>query len=43
MLTLQERKIILYISNLWTGPNTWGWYKGYRLSLKETLQKPEFG
>jgi hypothetical protein len=43
MLSLFEKQLIVKRSNEWNGPNSWGWADGYRLSLWEVIQKPEFG
>jgi hypothetical protein len=43
MLKLAERLLVAHHSAIWTGPNTWGFADGYRLSLKEALAKPAFG
>ena len=38
-----EKLLVANRSDEWTGPNSWGWNKGYKLSLQEVIQKPEFG
>jgi hypothetical protein len=43
MLTKEERLLVADVSRRWTGPNTWGWQDGYRMSLKGAIQNPGFG
>jgi len=43
MLTKQERILVADYSDEWTGPNTWGWLNGYRLSLWEAITHSEYG
>jgi hypothetical protein len=38
-----EKKLIAVRSNEWFGPNSWGFVNGYRLSLHQAIQHPEFG
>jgi hypothetical protein len=43
MLTNEERKLIKTKSELWTGPNVWGFKDNYKLSLQETIKHSEYG
>jgi hypothetical protein len=43
MLSVEERKLIKAKSELWNGPNCWGWRNGYKLSLQETIKHSEYG
>lgn len=43
LLTPPERKLVAARSALWVGPTTWGFHRGYRLSLPEILRQPGFG
>lgn len=42
-MTETELKVVYARTQLWTGPNTWGWHENYRLNLQETLSCPEYG
>lgn len=42
-MTREERLLVAKRSAEWTGPNTWGWANGYRMSLYEAIERSEFG
>lgn len=43
MLSSIEKKLVAIRSNEWLGPNSWGWFNGYRLSLNQAIDQPGFG
>lgn len=43
MLIKEELKLIYERSKIWTGPNTWGWVDGQRLSIQDAIKQPGFG
>jgi hypothetical protein len=43
MLTKEEKQIVVCRSEIWKGPNAWGFFKGYRISLPEVLDRSQYG